>query len=222
MIFLNWKANGSKDLTNLYNNLDVTNGKVIPLPPLHLISMLDQTKFHIGSQNVSQFENGAYTGEVTAQMLSELDVKYCLVGHSERRQHMGENNEIISAKIQNLCKHGITPILCVGENSTERQNNTHFNVLKTQLEVFTQECIIAYEPVWAIGTGSVPSNNEIDDVINWIKQHYAIANNPPKVLYGGSVSANNIATIAQTKADGVLVGGASLKPNEVLAISKYF
>ena len=90
------------------------------------------------------------------------------------------------------------------------------------MEAFVSECIVAYEPVWAIGTGSTPSNHEIDDVINWIKQQYEQSYNDPKVLYGGSVSAKNIANIAQTKADGVLVGWASLKPEEILEITKHF
>lgn len=222
MIFLNWKANGSKELINEYNALDIANHKVTPLPPLHLALLLNSSKFHIGSQDVSHFENGAHTGEVTAQMLEDSKVKFCLVGHSERRHYMGEDNAIIAKKIQKLCQHNITPILCVGENSLDRANNAHFEVLRSQLEVYTKDCIVAYEPVWAIGTGSVPSNHEIDSVADWIKQQYEVSSISPKVLYGGSVSSHSISAIAQTNVDGVLVGGASLKPDEVLAISKYF
>ncbi|MDA0617319.1 MAG: triose-phosphate isomerase [Proteobacteria bacterium] len=222
MIFLNWKANGSKELVKQYNELSIPQHKVVPLVPSPFISMLNATKFEIGTQNASPFPKGAYTGEVTAEILAEFGVKYCLVGHSERRHYLHEGNEVISKKIQRLLSNEITPILCVGENSLDRANNTYFEVLKKQMEAFVSECIVAYEPVWAIGTGSTPSNHEIDDVINWIKQQYEQSYNDPKVLYGGSVSAKNIANIAQTKADGVLVGGASLKPEEILEITKHF
>jgi triosephosphate isomerase len=179
---------------------------------------VDTTKYAIGAQNVSQFSNGAYTGEVTAQMLKDISTMYCLVGHSERRHYMCETNEMIAKKINQLLKEEITPVLCVGETSLDKANNSCFEVLKTQLEVHQKGCVIAYEPVWAIGTGSTPSNNEIDDICDWLIQEYQGAT----VLYGGSVSAKNIESLAKTKVDGVLVGGSSLKPQEVLEITKYF
>lgn len=222
MIFLNWKANGSKELAEQYNEIAIPQHKVVPLVPMPFVSMLDANKFEIGTQDVSLFPKGAYTGEVTAEILAEFGVKYCLVGHSERRHYMHENNDIISKKIQRLLSHQITPILCVGENSLDRANKTHFEVLKKQMEAFVADCIVAYEPMWAIGTGSTPTNHEIDDVINWIKQQYEQSYNDPKVLYGGSVSAKNIATLVKTKADGILVGGVSLKPDEIMEITKHF
>ena len=218
MILFNWKANGTKALLEEINLLDIKNENVVLFLPLHLITHTNSQKFQIGTQNVSIFENGAYTGEVTAQMLSENSVRYCLVGHSERRHYLNETNDIIAKKIENLTKHGITPVLCIGENSLDRANKQEFIVLKDQMSVFTKNCIVAYEPVWAIGTGSVPQNHEIDDVISWLKKEYGVET----VLYGGSVSSKNIENLAKTKANGVLVGAASLKPQEVIEITKYF
>lgn len=222
MILLNWKANGSKELIWKYNLLDVQCNKLAIFLPLYLVNEALSAKFYLGSQDVSQFNNGAYTGEITAQMLSEMGMKYCLVGHSERRQCMKEDNEIIAKKIERLIESKITPVLCVGEGARERKNKIWKDVLQSQLSIFKKECIIAYEPVWAIGTGVTPTNEEIDEVINWIKQSYNDSSSLPLVLYGGSVSSKNIAEISRTKADGVLVGGASLKAEEVLEISKYF
>ncbi len=218
MILFNWKANGTKELLDEINRLSIQNKNVALFLPLHLITHINSEKFQIGTQNVSIFENGAYTGEVTAQMLSEIGVKYCLVGHSERRHYLNETNEIIAKKIENLTKHGITPVLCIGENSLDRENKQEYSVLKNQMSVFTKNCIIAYEPVWAIGTGLIPQNHEIDDVVSWLKNEYGVET----VLYGGSVSSKNIENLAKTQANGVLVGAASLKPQEVLEISKYF
>ncbi len=218
MILFNWKANGTKELVEEINQLDIQNQDIGIFSPLHLLYLIDKSKFKLGAQNVSYFENGAYTGEITAQMLAEIGVQYCLVGHSERRHYLGETNEIIAKKIENLIKYGIAPVLCIGENSLERANKQEYVVLKNQMSVFTKNCIVAYEPVWAIGTGFIPQNDEIDDVIHWLKEEYCVK----ITLYGGSVSAKNIENIAQTKAGGALVGGASLKPAEVLTISKYF
>ena len=111
MIFLNWKANGSKELVKQYNELSIPQHKVVPLVPSPFISMLNATKFEIGTQNASPFPKGAYTGEVTAEILAEFGVKYCLVGHSERRHYLHEGNEVISKKIQRLLSNEITPIL---------------------------------------------------------------------------------------------------------------
>ena len=218
MILFNWKANGTKELLDEINRLNVQNKNITIIPPIHLLHLIDKSKFAIGSQNVSIFENGAYTGEISTQMLYEIGAKYCLVGHSERRHYLNETNEIIAKKIENLAKHGITPVLCVGENSLDRANKKEYSVLKNQMSVFAKNCIVAYEPVWAIGTGSVPQNHEIDDVVAWLKNEYGVET----VIYGGSVSSKNIENLAKTQVNGVLVGAASLKPQEVLEISKYF
>lgn len=222
MIFLNWKANGTKSLVEEYNGLNIGLHKITALPPIHLASLLDSSKFHLGSQDVSPFSNGAHTGEVTAQMLEEIEIKFCLVGHSERRHYLNEGNKVISSKIKQLTTREITPILCIGESSLDRANGTHFETLKDQMECFTWGCIIAYEPIWAIGTGSTPTNSEIDEVVNWLKQQYSGTFGKPKILYGGSVSAKNIETLSKTKIDGVLVGKSSLDVTEVAEIAKYF
>lgn len=218
MILFNWKANGTKELIEEVNNLNVQNTTVGIFPPFHLLQSINKEKYAVGAQNVSQYSNGAYTGEITAQMLKESGVRYCLVGHSERRHYMGEANEIIAKKVNQLLQKEITPVLCVGETSLDRASNSYYEVLKNQLAVYQEGCVIAYEPVWAIGTGNTPSNNEINTVCDWLKQEHRGA----KVLYGGSVSAKNIEELSTVKIDGVLVGGASLKPQEVLEITKYF
>ena len=133
MILFNWKANGTKALLDEINMLDIQNENISLFVPLHLANTVDTKKFQIGTQNVSIFENGAYTGEISAQMLSEIGVKYCLVGHSEQRHYLDETNEIIAKKIENLTKHGITPVLCIGENSLDRANKQEFIVLKNQM-----------------------------------------------------------------------------------------
>ncbi len=214
MILFNWKANGTTTFVDEVNNLDIQNKNITIIPPLHLASSIDATKFNIGVQNVSQFENGAYTGEISAEMLQELGVKYCLVGHSERRQHFGETNEILARKIQNLTNAGIIPVLCVGEKLGE----DIVEVLKVQMSIFTNNCIVAYEPVWAIGTGKVPTNEEISAVTTLLRTEYYAS----KVLYGGSVSSSNVESLSTLGLDGVLVGGASLKIQEITEISKFF
>jgi triosephosphate isomerase len=218
MILFNWKANGTKKLIEEINNLDVQNKTVGIFPPFHLLHSINKEKYAVGAQNVSQCLNGAYTGEITAQMLEESGVTYCLVGHSERRHYMGETNEMIAKKINHLLQKKITPVLCIGETSLDKANNSCYEVLKNQLAVCQEGCVIAYEPIWAIGTGNTPSNNEINNVCQWLKQEHRCA----KVLYGGSVSSSNIAELAKTTVDGLLVGGASLKPEEVFEIIKYF
>jgi triosephosphate isomerase len=214
MIFLNWKANGNKNLIEEFKTLSLDKNFVV-MPPHHLLSSKFGT-ITIGSQSVSQFNNGSYTGEITAQMLSDVNAKYCLVGHSERRNHYKENNESLSKQITNLINYNITPILCIGENSAERQNNTYFNVLNNQLSICRKECIIAYEPIWSIGTGLIPTNQEIIEIKNFIKNSY----NNPKVLYGGSVNASNIKAILSTEVDGTLIGAASIKIDEVKQIQQ--
>lgn len=218
MILLNWKANGTKELVKEFNEIFFARQNIVLFPPIHLIHNVDTKMYEIGAQNVSQCSNGAFTGEITAKMLFESGVKYCLVGHSERRQYFGENNDIITKKIAELIKFNIIPVVCVGETLDERKAGKCFDILRNQLSICNNNCIIAYEPIWAIGTGVVPTNNEIDEVIHWVKNQF----HNTKVLYGGSVSSKNIEDISKTSADGILVGGASLKIEEVLQFIKYF
>lgn len=172
----------------------------------------------LGSQNVSGYYEGAYTGEVAASQLKELKVEYCLVGHSERRKYQKETNQEINQKINMLLDNDIIPILCVGENKNERQEG--FTIVKVMNEI--KDClkdiddiskvIIAYEPLWAIGTGITPTREQIDYVLKEIKSDY-----PENLLiYGGSLSDKNIEEINNsTYIDGYLLGGLSLKVEEL-------
>ena len=209
MIFLNWKANGDKKLLEDYHKINLGE-KFIVMPPHHLLLSGLNTSL-IGSQTVSQFNEGSHTGEITAKMLAECGVNFCLVGHSERRTHNGESTEILIKQIANLLEFGIVPVLCIGESLQERQGGKYFEVLQHQLSVFQERCIVAYEPVWAIGSGLIPKMEEIVEVKNFIKSTCKNA----KVLYGGSATSGNIKEILNTGVDGVLIGGASLKIEEV-------
>ena len=172
----------------------------------------------LGSQNVSSYFEGSYTGEVAASQLKNLGVSYCIVGHSERRKYQRESNQDINRKISMLLDNDIRPILCVGENSNEKEFNLTLikviNELKECLKDIddVSKIIIAYEPLWAIGTGETPTKEEIDNVLKKIKEYY------PKniVVYGGSLNSKNIEDINKsTYVDGYLLGGLSLKTEEL-------
>lgn len=213
MIFLNWKANGDKSLIDEFNGLSL--GKnVVLMPPHHLLG-LASGKYSCGAQSVSRFKSGPYTGEVTAEMLADIGVKYCLVGHSERRKYGNDADDTIAVQIANLLNSGIVPVLCIGESLEERKQNVYFDKLKDQLSVWKKGCIVAYEPVWSIGTGVLPTQREIVEASNFIRQTCSGV----KVLYGGSVSSSNITEIKLAGVDGVLVGGASLKRDEVIQMT---
>ena len=177
----------------------------------------------VGAQNVSINDNGAYTGEVSASQLKSLNVPYCIVGHSERREYQHETDSEINQKINKLLENDITPILCIGEKLEERQNKSTETVLKNELDgdlkelssASVEKIIIAYEPIWAIGTGLTPTLEEIDESMNFIKDYVKNTYNVEKVvvLYGGSVSDKNIDELNTINSiDGYLIGGASSKP----------
>lgn len=174
--------------------------------------------FFLGSQDVSPYFEGAYTGQIAASQLKSLGVKYSIVGHSEVRKYCHETNQDINLKIKMLLDNGIRPILCVGENLAEReQNMTVVKVLNEIKDALSdvdgyESVIIAYEPVWAIGTGKIPSREEIDRVLMQIKKDY------PKntLIYGGSVSEQNVGSINEsTYIEGYLLGGLSLKVDQL-------
>ena len=210
-IFLNWKQNGSfNDIINFKNKLIQSEGVVLftPSPYLYFAS---SNKFEVGSQNVSAFGNGAFTGEVGALMLKECGVRYCLVGHSERRTIFNEKEPELSSKIKLLKQVGITPVLCVGENLEERKSGKIFSKIQKQMEIFESGVLVAYEPVWSIGTGITAKEEEIAEVSSFMHQNYKI-----DVIYGGSVSSSNSKSILNIPhISGVLIGGASLKVDEV-------
>jgi triosephosphate isomerase len=230
LIVANWKMYGSKTMaeafikTFLYSKTDTYN--YIFCPPFTLLAsfekFLNSQKYILGAQNCSSFENGAFTGDISAEMLKEFNCSYCLIGHSERRQIYHEDDEkILTAKIQQLLKHQITPIFCVGESLEDKKQGTAFQKIKHQLNVLKEinnEIIIAYEPIWAIGTNKVPNIQEINEMHQFIKNLYL---KPLKVLYGGSVNPQNAADILTSdQVDGILVGRASLEVASLLALKE--
>jgi triosephosphate isomerase len=218
-VVANWKMNGSKNLLNEYKKTFQNCEKLIVCPPFIYLEELAGLNF--GAQNIHQQLKGAYTGEISASMLVEFGVKYCLVGHSERRQHFHETNETVRAKAEICLGADITPIICICETLEQYEANQTTEVLEKQLV----KCLpskpgfwMAYEPVWAIGTGKTPTTDEISAV------HFMLRKKLPntKLLYGGSVNGDNAATIfAIPNVDGALVGGASLDVAAVAVILKH-
>lgn len=169
---------------------------------------LKETQIKLGAQDCSRFNLGAYTGEVSAESLSELNVKYCIVGHNERRQYFNDTNEIIKNKIERLFNNNIIPIICIGETIEQYKQGKTKEVLKEQLNILkASTIIIAYEPVWAIGSGIVPSLEYINDIYDFVNN---LMDNKHKILYGGSVNQDLAKKLKKfTKIDGFLVGKAS-------------
>ena len=194
------------------------NREVILCVPYTSLSGLSKdlhgSRIKLGAQNVHWESSGAYTGEISAPMLCELGVRYVIVGHSERRQYFGETDETVNLRIRAAQAQGLTPILCVGETKKQRDAGETEDIIKHQLKhdlvgVDQASLIIAYEPIWAIGTGDTCEPSEANRVIGVIRQQLSNANVP--IQYGGSVKPDNIDLVmAQSEIDGVLVGGASL------------
>ena len=232
----NWKQNGtlksSIALTkNIISGLSTSNCKheIIIFPPsvyfIPLRELISKTKIKIGSQNVSAYENGAFTGEISATMLKDLKINYCLVGHSERRHIINETEQILSGKVSKLLDSNINIIYCIGETLRDYKEKKTKSILRLQIQKLlksnerslkkqSQKIILAYEPVWAIGTGLVPTMSELDNIFSYMR---SVINNTDKryssikILYGGSVTPDNAAQLMETcHMDGVLVGGASL------------
>lgn len=224
-LFGNWKMNMSleeikdfvkKSKVKLPSNVYVG----IAAPNLYIDACEKLRKnMLLGAQNVSEYKDGAYTGEVSARMLNDLDLYFCIVGHSERRKYFNETNSAVSEKIKRLQEFDITPILCIGETLEQYEKKETKQVLAKQLagglkgvDKFKQ-IIIAYEPVWAIGTGKVASAEIVDEICGFIKEEMLkiMGNNYPAiVLYGGSVNQENSVQLGKLPSvDGFLVGGAS-------------
>ena len=196
----------------------------------------DRLNFGLGAQNVSQYDNGAYTGEISTAMLSKLGVGYVIVGHSERREYYGETDAIINAKALKVLAAGMTPIVCVGEGLDIRKAGQHveytLNQVRGTLADLTAEqvagLVIAYEPVWAIGTGEVATPADAQEVCGAIRGRVAEllgdeAAEGVRIQYGGSVKASNIVDImAEADVDGALVGGASLDAEEFAKIVTFY
>jgi triosephosphate isomerase len=234
----NWKMNGSSAanealVTALAAGVAGAQCQVavcVPAPYLAQVQKLVAgTGIDLGAQDVSQHESGAFTGEVSASMLRDFGTRYCLVGHSERRQYHAETDSIVAAKAQRALAAGITPIVCVGETLAEREAGRTEEVVKRQLAAVIHtnghcisEIVVAYEPVWAIGTGKTASPQEAQQVHAVLRGQLRAATAQADrvlILYGGSMNAANAAQLlSQPDIDGGLVGGASLKAADFLTI----
>ena len=229
----NWKMNiGLKDGVSLakevVNKLKNTNKKnFILFPSIHTIfyikKMIIKKNILLGAQDCSQFEKGAFTGDVSAKMLSELGCNYVLIGHSERRTFYKEDNKIIKKKLSLVSKEKFKVIFCVGESEHDYKSGKGKIVINRQLKnIFPKDfnfdnLVIAYEPVWAIGTNKIPKHKEINDMHGYIKKKIDALYKKSNILviYGGSLNSNNSKSIfALENVDGGLVGGSSLKSSE--------
>jgi triosephosphate isomerase len=234
----NWKMNGSLAANEALvqamlagigqPSADVALCAPAPYLP-QLQALLQGGPIAWGSQDVSAHEQGAYTGEISVAMLKDFGCRYAIVGHSERRQYHGETDEVVAAKAQRALSAGITPIVCVGETLAEREANETESVVKRQLAAVIHtvghcitEIVVAYEPVWAIGTGKTATPEMAQAVHAVLRAQLAAATTNPKrvhILYGGSMNAANAASLlAQPDIDGGLIGGASLKAADFLQI----
>jgi triosephosphate isomerase (TIM) len=203
--------------------------EVLLCPPFTDLSVLSKylhgSRIQLGAQNVHWEENGAYTGEISPLMLTEIGARFVIVGHSERRQYFGETDATVNLRLKAAQKYGLTPILCVGETKEQRDAGTTESLIISQLEkglvdVDQNSLVIAYEPIWAIGTGDTCETTEANRVIGLIRNQ--LTNPNVSIQYGGSVKPNNIDEImAQPEIDGVLVGGASLEPESFARIVNY-
>jgi triosephosphate isomerase len=237
----NWKMNGSlaaneqlvRAIAQGMDGLAAAKCTVVvcvPAPYLEQVGRLRSgSKIELGAQDLSRHEQGAYTGEVSAPMLREFGVRYAIVGHSERRQYHGEADEVVADKAKAALAHGITPIVCVGETLAEREAGKTQEVVKRQMAAVIHvnghcisEIVVAYEPVWAIGTGRTATPEQAQDVHALLRAQLKAATPHPErvqILYGGSMNAGNAASLlAQPDVDGGLIGGASLKAPDFLQI----
>jgi triosephosphate isomerase (TIM) len=244
----NWKMNADKSeavalingILDQYEEFNLSARKEVviapPFPYVHYCSSMFVSYPHLfaAAQNCSEHENGAYTGEVSALMLASLDVKYIIIGHSERRLYFKEDDVMLLSKIKQVLHHQLTPVFCCGEPLEIREQQNHFQHIFTQLqqcifqlsEAEINRLVIAYEPVWAIGTGRTATPEQAEEVHAFIRnklaEHYnqSVADNMT-ILYGGSVNAKNASDLFSSKhIDGGLVGGASLKADEFCSIIK--
>jgi triosephosphate isomerase (TIM) len=245
----NWKMHNNhlealalvQKLAFTLNAKDYKAAEVAVLPPftalrsVQTLVMGDKLDIRYGAQDISPHDDGAYTGDVSGSMLAKLGCSYVLAGHSERRQYHGEDDTTVNAKVKAALKWGLVPILCVGETLEIRQSGGHVGHTTAQLDgglagVPAEKVaglVIAYEPVWAIGTGEVASPEDAQEAGEAIRDRVSAVHGPDaaanvRILYGGSVKADNIAVMmAQPAIDGALVGGASLDAGEFVRICRY-
>lgn len=234
LVVLNLKLNYSLPEMIVYkkriDEFITSNPEVVICPQFPYLSLFNNGNYNLGAQNVSEFTKGAYTGEVSATDLFNLDVDYVIIGHSERRTIFNETEKNFIQKITNTINSNMIPIYCIGENKEERSRKKTLSVIQKQLSIVLnrvalekiKNIIIAYEPIWAIGSGETPKNNEIEEIITFIKNFVLINYKVNiKVIYGGSINDYNIETLMQIdNCDGFIVGTASLNMNEIQSIIK--
>ena len=240
----NWKMNKVfseaetliTEIADALDEVELINTEVVLCPPALYLEMATdvayESNFKVGAQNVYPADSGAYTGEISPLMLKALNVSYCIIGHSERRKYFKESHDFLLQKIDALLKHDIRPIFCCGELLPERESNQHFAVVKKQVEESLfhlgvdafSKVVVAYEPVWAIGTGVNASKEQAQEMHAYIRQLIAgkydveTAENTT-ILYGGSCNGKNaLELFSQPDVDGGLIGGASLKAEEFMQI----
>lgn len=245
----NWKMNntieeGEKLTSEIVNMVadEAASGVDVVLcaPFVHLASVVKlakgATNIHVGAQNCSEHESGAYTGEVSAKMLASLGVTHVIIGHSERREYFGESNEMLAKKVDRALQHGLTPIFCCGEPLDIREENEQYEYVTEQITASLfhldadalKKTIIAYEPIWAIGTGKTASSAQAQEMHEKIRSHFAskygkdVASSI-SILYGGSAKPSNAPELfAQADVNGGLIGGASLSSRDFVDIIKSF
>lgn len=223
----------AEDFKKLYQDTDVKTAVCAPYVYLGLLkNLFSGTKIKVGAQNAFYEDEGAFTGEVSVKMLEDLGVDYCIIGHSERRQYFGETDEIVNKKLKRLLAGPITPILCVGENLQQREKEEQYLVVRDQLiwalsGITPQQAakiVIAYEPVWAIGTGKTATPQQAEDMCEFIRNAVEAlygedVADQVVIQYGGSVKPANATDIMDMpNIDGALVGGASLNASDFMEI----
>ena len=242
LIVGNWKMNTTvseaETLVKTFMSLvsDLSDTEVAFAPPFQALpmvgSLISQSPFHLAAQNMYWEEDGAYTGEVSGRMLQDLGCRYVILGHSERRQLLGETNEMVNRKVHSALKYQLQPILCLGETLEDREHHRTQSVVEDQVreglkDITTKDVesvTLAYEPIWAIGTGLTPTAADIGEVHGMIRQELAAIVDSTsaesiRLLYGGSVKPSNAAELmAIENVNGALVGGASLQAESFLAI----
>lgn len=239
LVLANWKMNGSLQANReLVANVltgwgGVHQAEVAICPPAVYLSqvaqLITQSNVGLGAQDVSKADAGAYTGEVSANMLAELECRFAIVGHSERRDYHAETDADVAEKFVAAQKHGLIPVLCVGETLEQRDAGEALLVIGEQIKAVLElagrdafaKAVVAYEPVWAIGTGRTATPEQAQEVHAFIREQLGAVGAGVRVLYGGSVKAANAEELfAQDDIDGALVGGASLVAEEFLAICR--
>jgi len=240
----NWKMNGlqeggralASDVGDFVKSRGTTNFEVLVCPPFTLISAVNTaiagSGVKLGAQNCHTAEKGAHTGDISTNMLADAGCSYVLVGHSERRTHHGETDDLVCAKAVAVNNSGLGSVICIGETEDERDGGNTLDVVKRQIAgsvpgmATAANTVVAYEPVWAIGTGRTPTLEDVQDVHAFIRSELAgklgqAVADGIRILYGGSMNPGNaVDLLALEDVDGGLIGGASLKPEDFIAIAK--